>query len=89
MPDYDQPTLPMNYYRRMRAARLLMSAAQKLIGAHTFSHMDTATAIGDIYAAFEALGMADHSDDEMTRNYHANPLTAADEVRENLREVER
>lgn len=89
MTDYDRPTIPHNYYRRMEAARLLMSAAEKLIRPAPFSRIDTAHAIGDIFGAFEALGLPDHSDDDVTRNYRANTLSAADEVRENLQEVER
>jgi hypothetical protein len=84
----DRTDIPLNYKRRMQAAGLLMSAAGKLIKTDSFSSINTATAVGDIYAAFEALGLQDYSDDEMTRNYRANTVSAADEIRENLLEVE-
>tara|TARA_R100001086_G_scaffold20876_1_gene10107 strand:+ start:354 stop:620 length:267 start_codon:yes stop_codon:yes gene_type:complete len=85
----DLTDLPDNYRRRMQAARLLMSAAGALLStSRAFSRINTAQAIGDIYAAFEALGMQDFSNDGVTCNYRANILTAADEIRESLREME-
>lgn len=85
----ERTDLPLNYKRRMQAARLLMHAAGNLINTDSFSRTNAATAIGDIYAAFEVLGMQDFSNDDVTCNYRANTLTAADEIREALREVER
>jgi len=81
--------LPANYQKRMRAARLLMDAAGNLIKGDSFSRVNTARAIGDVYAALEELGLQDFSNDDVTCNYRANTLEAADEIREHLCEVER
>ncbi len=81
--------LPARYRARMRAARLLMEAASNLIATDSFVRINTSRAIGDVYAALEELGMQDFSNDTVTRNYRANTLEAADEIREHLCEVER
>jgi hypothetical protein len=81
--------LPANCAKRMSAARLLMSAATNLIATGNFSRINTARAIGDVYAALEELGMQDFSNDNATCNFRASTLEAADEIREHLCEVER
>lgn len=83
MPDHNN--LPDNYRARMRAARLLMDAAGNLINVDSFSRVNTARAVGDVYAALEALGMQDFGDND-TCNYRANCLEAADEIRAHLGE---
>ena len=86
MPDHTD--IPLNYKRRMQAAGLLMSAAGNLIKTNSFSRVNTATAIGDIYNALEELGMQDFAPTHDTRAYRGNPYDAADEIRAHLGEVE-
>lgn len=85
----DRTNLPENYRCRMKAARLLMSAAENLLNTNrAFSRINTATAIGDVYNALEELGMQDFAPTHDTRAYRGNTYDAADEIRAHLGEVE-